>query len=75
VLVHCRADLSSSTLLRQIAALRTPCLAVFDEFTGRKSRAPQTFTQASNASAEFIGRTRWRGRFPRRVLCRIDPRG
>lgn len=77
LLVHYDADLYSSTLfaLTQIASLRVPYVAIFDEFTGHESRALYNFVQAYNANVEFIGQTQWRGRYPQQVLCRITPAG
>jgi len=75
LLVHYDADLYSSTLfaLTQIASLRVPYVAIFDEFTGHESRALYNFAQAYNVKLEFIGQTQWRGRYPQQVLCRISP--
>lgn len=75
LLVHYDADLYSSTLfaLTQIASLRIPYHAIFNEFTGHESRALYNFAQAYNAKVEFIGQTKLHGRFPQQVLCRISP--
>ena len=75
MVVHYDADLYSSTLyaLSQIASLRRPYHAIFDEFTGHESRALYNFAQAFNVKVEFIGQTLWRGRLPQQVLCKISP--
>lgn len=75
LVVHYDADLYSSTLfaLSQIASLKRPYYAIFDEFVGHETRALYNFVQAFNVKVEFLGRTLWRGKYPQQVLCRISP--
>ncbi len=77
LVVHYDADLYSSTLfaLSQIASLRRPYYAIFDEFIGHETRALYNFMQAFNADVEFLAKTMWKGSFPQQVLCKISPGG
>lgn len=76
LLVHYDADLYSSTLfaLTQIARLKRPYYAIFDEFIGHETRALYNFAQAFNAKVEFLGQTLWNDAFPQQVLCKISPK-
>lgn len=76
LVVHYDADLYSSTLfaLTQIASLKQPYFAIFDEFTGHELRALYNFGQAFNVDVEFLGKTLWKGSFPQQVLCKVAPR-
>ena len=75
LIVHYDADLYSSTLfaLCKIDSLKTPYVAIFDEFTGHESRALYNYCQAFNCEIEFLGKTIVNN-FPFAVACRITPR-
>jgi hypothetical protein len=74
LIVHYDADLYSSTLfaLSKIDTLKTPYIAIFDEFTGHESRALYNYCQAYNCKIEFLGQTIVNN-FPFVVACRITP--
>jgi hypothetical protein len=76
LIVHYDADLYSSTLycLSLVDALKTPYLAIFDEFTGHETRALQNYHQAFGAKIEFLGRTGGiKSNWPDQVLALITP--
>jgi Macrocin-O-methyltransferase (TylF) len=75
LVVHYDADLYSSTLfaLSQIASLRRPYYAIFDEFIGHETRALYNFVQAFNVDVQFLAQTLWKGSYPQQVLCKISP--
>ena len=75
LVVHYDADLYSSTLfaMSQIATLRRPYYAIFDEFIGHETRALYNFMQAFNVEVEFLAQTLWKGSYPQQVLCKISP--
>jgi hypothetical protein len=74
LIVHYDADLYSSTLfaLTKIDSLKTPYIAIFDEFAGHEARALYNYLQSYNATVTFLGKTIAEG-YPVQVMCKISP--
>jgi hypothetical protein len=75
LIVHYDADLYSSTLfaLTKIDSLKTPYIAIFDEFAGHEARALYNYLQSYSATVAFLGKTIVEG-YPVQVMCKISPR-